>query len=150
MPGYKGHLAGGLLVGGILLVLALAFGLYADDSLMLSLLVVFCLAGALFPDIDTSSVGQRLLYLALLVADIWLIAKGEFKWAAYLGAVAMIPVLSPHRGWTHELWAAIVVPLPILLVPWMFMDKTLEQCLPLALAFSAGYISHLLLDGRLK
>lgn len=137
-------------MGGILLLLAIALGIYAGDSLMLFLLVVTCLAGALFPDIDTSSVGQRLFYLILLVVDIWLIASGEYRWAAYLGAVAIIPILSPHRGWTHEVWAAIVVPLPLLLVPWLLMDQPLEQCLPLALAFSAGYFSHLLLDGRLR
>lgn len=81
------------------------------------------------------------------VADILLIASGNIQAAAYLGLVAMMAIVGKHRGWTHSKWAMLVVPLPILLVPYLYNHAVLPASLVYYGAAVAGYFSHLLLDG---
>jgi membrane-bound metal-dependent hydrolase YbcI (DUF457 family) len=148
MPGYKGHLAGALaaaaLLGGGLWLL----GLLPRDWLTLAGLLGFCLAGALFPDIDTKSKGQYLFYAVLLVVDLGLLWQRNYEWAAWLGLAAIIPGVTPHRGWTHSLWAMLLIPVPIVALPVFFYGRDAGDFLPYALACWLGYFSHLLLDGE--
>lgn len=65
MPGYKGHLAGGLFFAVMGLAGAIMLGWMVFDPLKAAGLVGFCLLGALFPDVDTDSRGQRLFTLFL-------------------------------------------------------------------------------------
>ncbi len=147
MAGYQGHLAGGLILGGGLMALAVWLGFFPEDYPALAGLMGFCLAGALFPDIDTKSKGQYLFYAALLALDVGLLWRRQYQWAAWLGLVAIIPGVTPHRGWTHSVWAMFLVPLPLLAIPaWLYGEPHLDY-LPYYLACVAGYFSHLLLDG---
>jgi membrane-bound metal-dependent hydrolase YbcI (DUF457 family) len=155
MAGYKGHLAGGAVLTGIYTV-AISnapverFADYArvlQDWQALTAVFVIGMLFALFPDVDTNSKGQDLFYWILFPIAVLLIYSGQFQAAAYLGLIGMLPVLSHHRGWTHKKWAMFVIPLPIIIVPYLYSEKVLAFSLVLYGAAVVGYFSHLLLDG---
>ena len=148
MPGYKGHLAGGLFFACMALVGAGMTGVVAISPLLGAGMIGFCLLGALFPDVDTDSKGQRLYYAVFVAIDLGLIWQKEYLWAAWLGLFSMLPALSAHRGWTHTWWAMIATPLPILLIPMFTLGADVwPQFIPFYASFVLGYFSHLLLDG---
>ena len=147
MPGYKAHLVVGGATAASGLAVLYSSGRITDPAVMAGMAGA-CLAGSLFPDVDTDSKAQRLFYLLLMLLDAWLLYEGRFREAAWLGLGAMLPGLSPHRGWTHSLWAVLLLPgavlaaarfIPALGLAWL-------DVLPHALAFGAGLASHLLLD----
>ncbi len=148
MPGYKAHLAGGmaLTAGGI--AVSIYKGWYNFDVLEISALLFIGSLAALFPDVDTDSKGQNLFYFLLLSLDISLMIKKYYKWSAILGFMAMLPPLGRHRGWTHTLWAMILVPSPIIVLPVIFYKAPLIKVLPFYLAATIGYLSHLILDRK--
>jgi len=61
--------------------------------------------------------------------------------------IAMLPIIGHHRGWTHKKWAVFVVPLPILIVPYVYSEKILSLAMIYYGVAVTGYFSHLLLDG---
>lgn len=155
MANYKGHIAGGLVFGGIYTAamtqvpveqLAEAAGVLNDWQAMAGVFIIAMLFG-LFPDVDTNSKAQDIFYWTLFALDVALIADGAIQAAAYLGLIAMLPILSHHRGWTHSKWAMFLVPLPILLIPYLYSDSVLPVSTVYYGAAVAGYFSHLFLDG---
>jgi membrane-bound metal-dependent hydrolase YbcI (DUF457 family) len=155
MSGYKGHIAGAVAVNAAYVaVIKLApttilerwNSSLADWQLMAGLFVIAILFG-LFPDIDTNSKGQDIFYGIAFIAEIALILTGKFEPAAYLGLLAMTPIVGKHRGWTHSRIAMVLVPAPILLVPYLHNENALTFASLLYGAAVAGYFSHLLLDG---
>ncbi len=132
----------------------------AKSAVQAGLLVLAAAAAALLPDIDTKSRGQMIFYTILLVADVLLIfldgkaviGRGAFdghRYAAYMGCLAMIPVISNHRGWTHRISTALVVSALV----WFFAFKVYgggEAPLFLGGAVLAGYMSHLALDREMS
>lgn len=155
MANYKGHIAGGL-AAGVCYALAMAavpveqlaeYGKLLDDWQALAAVFVIAMLFALFPDVDTNSKAQDIFFWLVFIVDVLLIYGGYFTAAAFLGLIAMLPILTHHRGWTHAKWAMVVVPLPIVLVPWLYSDKLLPIAVVYYGAALAGYFSHLLLDG---
>jgi membrane-bound metal-dependent hydrolase YbcI (DUF457 family) len=149
MPGYRGHLTGGVIFWVLCLVGVISFGLYDPDAQTALVLLCIVLMGALFPDTDTDSKGQNLFYGCFVILDLAFMIKGEYKWAAILGFCALLPALGHHRGWTHTWWAMLLIPLPIIILPMMFYDFSLEKLLPFYLAGVLGYLSHLILDRKM-
>ncbi len=155
MANYKGHIAGGLAAsaaytGAIQFLpgrLAVHTSGILQDWQMLAGLFVISMLFSLWPDIDTNSKGQDIFFGFGFVLDVLLIANGHIEAAAYFGLLAMLPVLSKHRGWTHSKIAMILVPLPIVLVPYLNRSTILDTCMLFYGAAVAGYFSHLLLDG---
>lgn len=157
MAGYRGHLAGAVVFAA--LYLAALAALYAVDGAWTRVpplelaggaagVVALCLMFGLWPDVDTNSKGQTLFYSIFFAADVALIATREFEYAAYLGLFTILPTLSRHRGWTHSFWAMWLVPLPLLAVPWWLAPARPLAGLPFYGAAVVGYLSHLVLDGR--
>lgn len=155
MATYKGHLVGGFVGATALTVVALVVpvrqladyaGLLHDWHAIAAVFVITMLF-ALFPDVDTNSKAQDIFFWTVFPLDALLIWQGEVQAAAYLGLVAMLPVLTHHRGWTHSKWAMFVVPLPIVLVPYLYNDRMLAISLVYYVAAITGYFTHLLLDG---
>lgn len=157
MPGYKGHLAGGLATAVICTVAVslLPYQQLAEYANLLhgwqTLAGVFMVAMlfALFPDIDIKSEGQKLFYWGLFILDALLIWSKQIHAAAYLGFIAMLPLLGKHRGWTHSVFAAFIVPLPIIAIPYLYDGRTLPASALFYGAAVTGYLSHLALDGEL-
>lgn len=148
MPGYKGHLVGGAVVGGVVLGALVWSGVYTPELRHVVVLGCLTLLGALFPDVDTDSKGQRLFYLMLVILDAALLIQGQYKWAAILGFAAMFPALGAHRGWTHTWWAMLVTPLPLVALPVWIYGSSPASLAPFYLAVVTGYASHLLLDRK--
>jgi membrane-bound metal-dependent hydrolase YbcI (DUF457 family) len=155
VPGYKGHIVGAVVcntvyAGAIAVsphfVAANTHNIVSDMELLVGLFVVAILFG-LFPDIDTNSKGQHIFYLVALVADIWLITDGRMVAAAFLGLLAMTPIVGKHRGWTHSKLAMFLVPSPIIILPYLYNSRLLSLALIIYGAAFTGYFSHLLFDG---
>ena len=148
MPGYKGHLAGASMAGGLALGGLLWLGVYAPEWPQLAVLGSLVLLGALFPDVDTDSRGQHVFYLTLAVLDFAFILQGYYQWAAILGFAAMFPAMGSHRGWTHTWWAMLLMPLPLVLLPVWLYGATPQSLAPYYAAAVLGYGSHLVLDRK--
>lgn len=157
MPGYKGHILGALVVGGAYAgalqaapdsVLGTNHYIVSDVQLLVGLFIIAVLFG-LFPDIDTNSKGQDIFFGLAFVTDIYLIYDGRIAAAAFLGLLAMTPILGHHRGWTHSKPAMLLVPSPIVLVPYLYNSTYLDTALVIYGAAVAGYFSHLLFDGKI-
>jgi membrane-bound metal-dependent hydrolase YbcI (DUF457 family) len=155
MANYRGHIAGGLAAGALSIALlpfvpveriAGAAHLLNDWQVFAAFFVLSVLF-ALFPDVDTNSKGQDIFIGLAFITDILLIISGDFHAAAYLGLIAMLPIVSHHRGWTHSKWAMLIVPLPLLVIPSLYSEHLLPVATVYYLAAVAGYFSHLLLDG---
>lgn len=155
MAGYKGHLAGATaFVIGYLALLAYAFSVdaaYRQFTMMEQVgyplaLVVLALLFGLWPDVDTDSKGQTIFYSIFFAADLFLIVTEQFRGAAYLGLVALLLVLSRHRGWTHTWWAMLLVPSPLLVLPYLHVPERPLVGLPFYGAAVVGYLSHLVVD----
>jgi len=155
MAGYKGHLAGAALFAiGYLAALGYAFSIdiaYRQYTALEQVgyplaLVVLTLLFGLWPDVDTNSKGQQIFYTIFFVTDVFLIVTERFRAAAYLGLVALLPVLSRHRGWTHTWWAMLLVPSPFLILPYLHMPERPLIGLPFYGAAVTGYLSHLVID----
>lgn len=152
MPGYKGHITGSAVAGGAAVVAAIALGYLQHRTvspLQLGGLLGFCILGGLFPDVDTDSKGQNFFYILLIIVDGALIYGHYYRWAAWLGLLAMLPAIGHHRGWTHTWWAMIVVGSPIIFIPTVLLGPEQSSVfLPFYIAFTLGYFSHLLLDRK--
>jgi len=155
MSGYKGHIAGAVAVNAAFIgavkfmpgtILERWNSSLDDWQLLIGLFIIAVLFG-LFPDIDTNSKGQNIFYGIAFVAEIILVLTGKFEPAAYLGLLAMTPIVGKHRGWTHSKLAMILVPLPIVLVPYLHNHHVWTLGIVIYGAALAGYFSHLLLDG---
>lgn len=155
MAGYKGHIVGSIAanavyLGGVKLLpgdILERWNISLEDwQLLVGLFVVAILFG-LFPDVDTNSMGQNIFFGVAFVAMIILIVTGKFEPAAYLGLLAMMPIIGKHRGWTHHKLAMFLVPLPIVVIPYISNHHVGTLGLLIYGAAVAGYFSHLLLDG---
>jgi hypothetical protein len=155
MANYRGHLVGGFVAGaaytGILMFVPITYFAEAAGVLQgwqaIAAVFVLAMLFGLFPDVDTNSKAQDIFLGAAFLIDVLLIATGHIQAAAYLGLIAMLPIVTHHRGWTHKKWAMVAVPLPILLVPWLYTEHMLPASIVYYGAAVAGYFSHLLLDG---
>jgi len=146
MPGYKIHVTGAALLAGGGLTALYMFGPWHPEPMEAAALVATCLLASLFPDVDTSSKGRPIFYSLLAALDLVLIVNEEYKWAAIVGLVAMLPAMGNHRGWTHTWWAMLAVPLLVLAVPFVFFEFDWQRLAPFYVAAVLGYFSHLALD----
>jgi membrane-bound metal-dependent hydrolase YbcI (DUF457 family) len=143
MPGYQGHLAGGVATFFIVLPAALSS---APDVITLAEWFLFALGGALVPDVDIKSKGQRYFYCALLLLFLFCLMNGWYEPVAWCSLVAFLPMLTTHRGIFHRVWFVIGAPLLLLYVLYAMDKKIGEKLLWHTLFFIAGALSHIVLD----
>lgn len=135
---------------GALVFVGLYFGLKSfnylpTDPLQILLMFSLTILAALFPDVDTNSKGQDIVYGALVIIDGYLLYRGLYQEAAILGFLALMPVVTQHRGWTHSYLAAFMLPLP-LLYPTIFHIPVLFSGQVMYAAAVSGYVSHIFID----
>lgn len=143
--GWKEHTMVGLLVFAGLYFILRELGYLPTDPLQILLMFSLTILAALFPDIDTNSKGQDIFYGALVIIDGYLIYQKLYHEAAILGFLALMPVVTQHRGWTHSYLAAIILPLP-LLYPDLFHIPVLFSGSVMYAAAVSGYVSHIFID----
>lgn len=143
MPNYKGHLVGGVITFGCL---ALVFNHTLTTLPRAVELLGFTLLGALFPDIDTKSVGQKLVYRIIFLVMIMLIIQQEWNMLACLSLISLIPPLSKHRGLFHSPWFLLLCSIGMFFVITLFFPGHNERAYGALVFFTAGAFSHLVLD----
>jgi len=102
--------------------------------------------GALFPDIDIKSKSQKMIYSIIIVFMALLIIYHYYGWAAGIGFFALLGIISKHRGFLHSKTAAILLPLPLLIIPLLITARGRDLGIEFYLATVAGYFSHLKAD----
>ncbi len=146
MPGYRGHLIGGAITFGLLSILCRPpFSLIGQVELLL----ITCL-GALFPDIDTKSRGQRYFYSLLGILFAVLFLHRQFLVISLLAFAGIVPLLVAHRGPFHspKIICSIIV-ICALSISCTFSIQ-LRYLWWQGLYFFIGALSHLLLDYGIK
>lgn len=101
MPGYRGHLMVGVAVWAFAIFF---FSALSSISLLTGGWLLCTLAGALFPDIDTKSQGQRLFYIAIFLSYPILFYYRYIATCLFLGFFCCVPLFVRHRGIFHSYW----------------------------------------------
>ena len=143
MPGYKGHLIGGALAFGATYYCVKSF----CPSTMTACHWFFAsLAGALFPDIDVKSKGQKYFYWVLLMLFMILIIENRLDILALVALLSVVPMLVRHRGLFHRPWFILFSSLTLWTIVSAFHPLWAQALFLITLFFIAGAISHLWLD----
>lgn len=146
MPNYKGHLAG----GAIMYALIVIFCIPTITAATFFEWICFVFAGALFPDIDTKSKGQRLFFGLLFFIMIILILQQKFHAAGLLALASCIPLLVHHRGIFHNLFFLTL----FIAVVGFFVATLMPQYKNIimydTLFFWVGVFSHIVLDRGIR
>lgn len=144
MANYKGHLVGGFALYALTLYV---FSLYYYVSpIQAGQWLLFSLAGALFPDVDTKSKGQYYFYWIVFIATIYLTFIGKWYLAALISIVAFTPLLVRHRGIFHNVWFIMGIT-AIISISLSYYVPAYSYALYMNGAFFClGAFSHLVLD----
>ncbi|MBZ0255020.1 metal-dependent hydrolase [bacterium] len=143
MPGYKTHIAASLLFCGGLYFFPFWQPLPIPGK---AACVAICVFFGLWPDVDTKSKGQMVFLFLFLIVDTILILRQEFERAAYLGMLITLPLLTRHRGWTHQWLAMVLIPGGLYFAAVQMTGAPPGDLLPYLLAALLGYASHLVID----
>ncbi len=148
MPNYQTHLAGGSIAFALALVCIVPY--MHPSPLTAGEWLLFALAGSLFPDIDIKSKGQKYFYWMIFILLCILTYTQRFIPLAMISILAMIPMLTKHRGLFHRAW--FIIGAPMLL--WYTMSVQYPPITrPLfydICFFISGALSHLWLDMGLR
>lgn len=143
MPSYRVHLIGGMVT--YLGILQLIKSAQPTIAVILQGLI-FCLLGALFPDIDVKSKGQKVFYVLLLVLLIYLIRQEKYCMFAVMSFLGIIPILVRHRGIFHHIWFLTAIACAGSLIVKSWCGPYEQAMLSNIWFFFAGSVSHVLLD----
>ena len=164
MPGYKGHLIGGLAVYAIVYqtttnpavnsALQKIFHFnpfhYSGNGDMrlyaIAMSFACCLLGSLFPDVDTKSVGQKLFYYIMAGIITFTVIKKQWGLLSALSLISLFPLLVNHRGIIHTIWFVTLAPLVVPLIVSHNHPALALLCWQAYVYFVTGALSHLILD----
>lgn len=143
MPGYKGHLIGGLGAFGV----GFYFVSAGNPSHYVVVEWLLCaLAGSLFPDVDVKSKGQNLFYKGILIILLLLCLQGYVYFAAAIGILSLFPMLARHRGLFHKAWFIVIMPFFTSFCISVYFPHFSRILLFDTVFFVLGALSHLWLD----
>lgn len=144
MPSYRGHVAAGCCVylGTLLLTRDYATSMPVHWAE----LFIFTLIGSLFPDVDTKSKGQQLVYALSFLLVIFLVAQGYVIAALGISLCCFLPLLGKHRGIFHDpLFLMCGIGCACIALLHNF-PRYKMRILYDTLFFLCGVISHIVLD----
>ncbi len=144
MPNYKGHLVGGIVTYALLFFLVV--GVLYPSHLTACEWLFFTLAGALFPDIDVKSKGQKYFYHCIFLFFIVLVVQGQFHMLTCCSFIIITPMLVKHRGFFHSPRFLIAMPLLVWLCVSIAKPHLMQAFFFNTLFFIAGAMSHVWLD----
>jgi hypothetical protein len=114
------------------------------------ILLVSCIAGSLFPDIDIKSKGQKFFYWTMAPLYLVLFSLKQIYLCVFIGIMALLPLVCRHRGLFHSLWfITIFVTLWSVALFQLFPLHTKQVAIG-SLFFLVGSMSHLWLDFGIK
>jgi hypothetical protein len=143
MPSYRGHLVGGLVT--YIGILQLCKNMHLS-GFMIAQGLIFCLLGALFPDIDVKSKGQKVFYSILLLLLCFLLYKKMYCLFAVMSLLGIIPILVRHRGIFHHVWFLFSMAVLSSLAIKSWCGTVENMMLYNCWFFFAGTVSHVVLD----
>ena len=148
MASYKGHLVGGVAA------FCLTYSMYSivcfpPPTSALELFLI-CIFGSLFPDIDTKSKIQLLLYRVIMLAFILLLLLGYTYTIIIGGFIFLLPLIVPHRSLFHNKWFISTLVLATALTGCYYIPHACQQIAQASLFFVVGVYSHLALDFGLR
>lgn len=159
MPKYKTHLFGGFITFASIIIIinlvvncsmskAFTFNTLKISFVQALLYLACCLVGSIFPDIDTKSKAQKLLYYPLFMVLACTILLKKWILSSCLSFIALIPVLANHRHLTHKVWFVVTIPLAIPITIYICSNnpQLLKTTFICYIFFVSGAISHLILD----
>ena len=142
---FAGHLTGGVMAGVVAGGACELIGLHYQIALMAG---GMALGGALFPDLDISSIPQRWFGRIGAAVSSVLIGYGNMindhrfvMAAAVIGLLALLMMAFKHRGPAHKYWLPLVL---VMLAVFGRFPSPLAG--PLMMAFAGGVCVHLVLD----
>lgn len=144
MPGYRGHIAGGI-VAYVIGYLVITHYI-RPTSFVAAQWAIICILGSLFPDVDIKSKGQGIFYRLLALFLIYLSYKRLWQLFVVMSFLALLPILSRHRGLFHKLWFVGCVPFAVALAVWTSFPEYALLLFSSAFFFALGSVSHILLD----
>lgn len=143
MANYRQHLFGGLVAFGAVCYFVRA---YNPPLLTLAEWCLCALMGALFPDVDIKSKGQKYFYTILLITFIVLVGQKKLFLVSCMSIIALVPLLTRHRGLFHNVFFVIGFPFAVWFVLSMSHPVYAPVLLNHVIFFVAGQLSHLVLD----
>jgi hypothetical protein len=147
MSNYKGHLAGGLFFYFIVMFLLSLSCIKIAVALQWFIAI---LAGALFPDLDIKSKGQKIYYRLVFCIIALCAFYNIYKVAVVLSLVSMIPLMVKHRGLFHKWWFLLVYTVSIAYSLLLYFPAYSYHIISSSIFFFIGIISHLWLDMGFK
>ena len=147
MPGYKGHLIGGACAFGLL------FYCCANANVSHVTFVEWFLLtelGALFPDVDVNSKGQKVFYSMLILSLVILAIFHAWMAFCIIAFLSFFPIVSRHRGLFHKWWFLLLITLGVGIILKSYFPSHQNIVLWDMLFFATGVFSHILLDFKLK
>lgn len=146
MPNYKGHL-----VGGVFTYALIIFIIGTVPSVVTAVeWLFFTLAGALFPDVDIKSKGQKYFYYGVFALFCLLAYQGCFYHISCCSFIVLTPMLVKHRGIFHRTWFVIAIPILIWMGISISFPHLSQQLFCNTLFFIIGALSHLFLDRTVR
>lgn len=148
MPGYRGHLLGAT---AFYVGLTCMLSLYTWPVVHQFIWFISCLAGGLFPDIDTKSMGQRIFYSLFLVSFFVLWFYKQWHVLGALSLFSLVPLCVNHRGLTHNAWFICGFTAGVGYWLALYMPSHIHVIRYASISFAVGALSHLYFDlGVLK
>lgn len=148
MPQHKTHLFVGFLSYIVAIYLILFLGPLGFERKIE--LLMYTLIGALFPDIDTKSKIQRILYILFFVLLLLLAYTKQYGAATAMGIFACIPLMVHHRTLFHSLIFLIFLGVSAIVATHMYYPAYTIKMAYNMLFFLAGVFSHLWADRGFK
>jgi len=147
MPGYRTHVGGGIVIYCLLVVLLSSRLFFSTLSFLTAFEWFVCaVLGSLFPDIDTKSKGQLLLYRFIAIVLLYFVIQRKLVAFVWVSLLAMVPLLVRHRGIFHSVWFVITLGFGTALFVASLYPKLQQKLLFDAAFFVAGALSHIFLD----
>jgi hypothetical protein len=148
MPGYRAHIAGGLLMGALVMqglgVICPVLKPVGVIELLITCGVL--VLGALLPDIDNTSKGSYWFYSACALVILWALITQRI----FLVGVVCVSVVGllfvKHRTLTHRWWFGLVCGALLWcggVSAWPAQQVLIDKWV---LFFFLGFLSHLVLD----
>jgi membrane-bound metal-dependent hydrolase YbcI (DUF457 family) len=144
VPSYREHIGIGFCVFVVSYVLLCRQLMYS--SLQWAELGLCILLGSLFPDIDTKSKGQQLVYALSIILIVTLVLQKKVFAASLIALCCLLPLVTKHRGLFHDPWFLTLSINSMSVVALLRFPHQTSRIMADTLFFFLGVISHLVLD----
>ncbi len=148
MPTHKTHLFVGFLTYILVLYGVLFLGPLALERKIE--LLIYTLIGSLFPDIDTKSKIQRIIYCMVFILMLMLFYLKHYVTGTIVGIVSCLPLMVHHRTLFHSRYFLVFLGMSVVVYTGLFHATYTYRILYNTIFFLAGVTSHLWADGLKK